>query len=131
MLKLCHKSIVKPLSIIFTNCKLRKTFPNLWKKANVAPIHKKGDNDLIKNYRPVSLLPISGKIFERLIFSSLFKYIDENELLNPNQSGFHPFDSCVNQLLSINHEIFSDFDCDPPKYTCAVFLYISKAGRVA
>ena len=41
MLKLCDKSIVKPLSIIFKNCKLRKTFPNLWKKANVVPIHKK------------------------------------------------------------------------------------------
>ena len=61
---------------------------------------------LIKNYRPVSLLPIFGKIFERLIFNSLFKHVDENELLNPNQSGFRPFDSCVNQLLSINHEIF-------------------------
>ena len=39
MLKLCDKSIVKPLSIIFKNCKFKKTFPNLWKKANVVPIH--------------------------------------------------------------------------------------------
>ena len=81
----------------------------------------------MKNYGPVSLLPIFGKIFERLIFNSLFKYIDENELLNANQSGFHPFDSCVNQLQSINHEIFSNFDCDPPKDICAVFLDISTA----
>ena len=92
MLKLCDKSIVKPLSIIFNNYKLKNTFPNLWKKAIVIPIHKKGEKDLIKNYRPVSLLPIFENIFERLIFNSLFKYIDENELLNPNQSGFHPFD---------------------------------------
>ena len=124
MLKLCDKSIVKPPPIIFKNCKLRKTFPDLWKKANVVPIHKKGEKDFIKNYRPVSLLPIFGKIFERLIFNSLFKYIDENELLNPNQSEFRPFDSCVNQLLSINHEIFSKFDCDPPKDISAVFLDI-------
>ena len=54
------------------------------------------------------------KKIERLIFNSLFKYIDENELLNPNQSGFHPFDSCVNQLLSTNRKIFSNFECDPP-----------------
>ena len=60
-------------------------------------------------------------------FNCLFEHIDENELLNPNQSGFHPFDSCVNQLLFINHEIFSNFDCDPPKDICAVFLDISKA----
>ena len=77
--------------------------------------------------RPVSLLPIFGKFFERLIFNSLFKCIDENEMVNPNQSGFRPFDSCVNQLLSINHEIFSNFDCDPPKDIRAVFLDISKA----
>ena len=75
MLKLCDKSIVKPLSIIFNNCKLKNTLPNLWKKANVVPIHKKGEKDLIKNYRLVSLLPIFGKIFERLIFNSLFKYM--------------------------------------------------------
>ena len=81
----------------------------------------------MKNYGPVSLLPIFGKIFERLIFNSLFKYIDENELLHPNQSGFRPFDSCVNQILSINHEIFSNFDCDSPKDIFAAFLDISKA----
>ena len=127
MLKLCDKNIVKSLSIIFKNCKLRKAFPTLWKKANVVPITKKGEKYLIKNYCPVSLLPILGNFFERLIFNSLFKYIDENELLNPNQSGFCPFDSCVNQLLSINHEVFSNFDCNPPKDICAVFSDISKA----
>ena len=72
-------------------------------------------------------MPIFGKIFERLIFNSLFKYIDENELLTPNQSGFRPLDCCVNQLPSINHQIFSNCDCDPPKDIRAVFLDISKA----
>ena len=47
-------------------------------------------------------------------------------MLNPNQSGFRPFDSCVNQILSINHTFFSNFDCDPPKDIRAVFLHISK-----
>ena len=83
--------------------------------------------DLIKNYRPVSLLPIFGNFFERLICNSLFKYIDENELLYSNQSGFRPFNSNVNQLLSINHDFFSNFDWDPPKDIHAVFLDISKA----
>ena len=53
--------------------------------------------------------------------------MDENELLNPDKSGFRPFDSCVNQLLSINHKICSNFDCDPPKDKRTVFLDISKA----
>ena len=139
MLKLCDKSKVKQLFIIFNNCKLKNTSPNLWKKSNVVPIHKKGEKYIIKNYRPVSLLQIFGKSFERLIFNflfkifgrlifnSVFKYIDENELLNPNQLDFRQFDSCVNQLQSINHECFSNFDCDPPKDIRAVFLDISKA----
>ena len=55
MLKQCDKRIVKPLSIIFKNCKLKKT--------NV-PIHKKGGKGLIKNYRSVSLLLIFRKIFK-------------------------------------------------------------------
>ena len=67
VLKLCDKIIIKPLSIIFKNCKLKKTFPNHWRKANAVPIHKKGKN-LLKNYRLVTLLPIFGKIFERLMF---------------------------------------------------------------
>ena len=50
-----------------------------------------------------SLLPIFGKFFERLIFNYLFNYIDENELLNPNYSGLHPFDFCV------NHELYFKF----------------------
>ena len=53
MLKLCDGSIVKPLDIIFNNCKFKKTFPSLWKKANVVPVHKKGEKDPIRNYRPV------------------------------------------------------------------------------
>ena len=69
MLKLCDKSIVKPPSIMFKNCKL-KIFPNLWKKANVVPIHQKGEKDVIKIFCPVSLYPIFGKLFERLIFNS-------------------------------------------------------------
>ena len=68
MSKLFAKNLVKPLSIIFKNCKFEKTFSNLWKKANFVPINRKGEKDIMKNYRPVSLLPIFGKFFEILIF---------------------------------------------------------------
>ena len=51
----------------------------------------------------------------------------EENLLNPNQSGFRPSDSCINQLLAITHEIFEAFDCNPSLEVRAVFLDISKA----
>ena len=79
------------------------------------------------NYRPVSLLPICGKIFERLIFNPVFEFLEENKLLSPNQSGFRPNDSCENQLLSIVHSIYADFDQSPSLEVRANFLDISKA----
>ena len=102
--KLCNKSII-PVIIIYKNCINSGIFPNIWKKSNVVPVHKKGDKQVVDNYRPVSLLPIFGKILERLIFNSLFEFLHENNLLNENQSGFRPSDSCEYQLLSIVHDI--------------------------
>ena len=68
-----------------------------------------------------------GKIFERIIFDNIYRYLDENKLLNTNQSEFRPKDSCVYQLIEITHNIFSSFDCNPTLETRAVFLDISKA----
>ena len=51
----------------------------------------------------------------------------EESLLNSNQSGFRPGESCINQLLAITHEIFEVFDCNPPLEVRSVFLDISKA----
>ena len=80
------------------------------KKKILFPFTKNGDKQNIKNYRPVSLLPICGKIFERLIFSEMFIYFSANKLISKNQSAFQPGDSCINQLLSITHEISTSLD---------------------
>ena len=68
MLLLCDDSVMLPLKIIFRNILFTSIYPDIWKLANVTPIFKKGDKQLIKNYRPVSLLPICGKLFEKIIF---------------------------------------------------------------
>ena len=125
MLKICGDSIYEPLEIIFRQALLTGVFPSEWKKGNIVPVHKKSDKQNIKNYRPVSLLPICGKIFERLIFNEMFKFFTSNNLISPNQSGFKPGDSCINQLLSITHEIYKSFD--DGLEVRGVFLDISKA----
>ena len=124
MIKLCSKSVVKPLSIIFKNCIDTGTFPDIWKRSNIIPVHKKGDKQIVDNYRPVSLLPIFGKILEKLLFNSIMDFLEENNLLNSNQSGFRSNDSCESQLLSIVHDIYSSFDCYP---SLEVRVDISKA----
>ena len=67
------------------------------------------------------------KIFEKIIFNSLFKYLEDNSLLNGNQSGFRPGDFCVHQLLSITHEIYKAFDTNPSLEVRGVFLDLLKA----
>ena len=110
MIKIWDQSIVKSLSITYQNCLNLGTFPDIWKKSNIVPVHKKGDKQIVNNYRPVSLLPVPGKILERLVFNSIFDFLDNNSLLSANQSGFRPSDSCESQLLSICYEIYVSFD---------------------
>ena len=127
MLKICDSSIIKPLSIIFNNSLNSGIFPTIWKKANVIPIHKKGDKMDIKNYRPISLLPLCGKLFEKVIYNILYNHYESNNILNANQSGFRSGDSCINQLINITHDVFQSFDSNPSLEVRGVFLDISKA----
>ena len=67
MIKLCAFSISKPLHILFKNSLENECFPSEWKKANIVLAYKKGDKQLINNYRPASLLPIHAKVFDKTI----------------------------------------------------------------
>ena len=66
MIKICGKSICKPLQLIFSQCIDTVSFPLERKKSNLVPVHKKDGKQCLKNYRPVSLLPVCGKILEKL-----------------------------------------------------------------
>ena len=83
ILKICGDSVCRPLNIIFKTCLRTGKFPLEWKKANIVPIHKKGDKQAVKSYRPVSLLPICGKIFERLVYNEMLNFFLENDLIYP------------------------------------------------
>ena len=85
-------------------------FPIRMDKSKCRNDSQKNDKQSVKNYRPVSLLPICSKVFERIIYNTMFTKFIENNLISENQVGFKPGDSCVNQLLAITHEIFSSFD---------------------
>ena len=110
-----------------SQCSPVANFPEDWKKANIILFTKKESKNCLKNYRPISLLPIFSKIFEKLIFNALFHFFVQNQLFTDCQSGFIPGVSCISQLLSITQEIHKSFDCNPPEYIRGVFLDISKA----
>ena len=83
----------------------------------------------MKKYRPVSLLLISGKVLEKIIFNLLFIHLDNNDLLNSNKS-IKPGDSCLHQLTLITHDIYKanpmKFDVNPSLEVTRVFLNFSK-----
>ena len=85
------------------------------------------DKLLIKKYQPVYSLPIYGKILEKLMFNSIFNFIDARNMLSVHQSRFRFGDSCVHQLISIVHDIYNAFDANPSLDKRGVFLDISKA----
>ena len=77
------------------------------------------------NYRPISLLPICSKLFEKVSYDNMYTFFRENDLISKNQSGFIPGDSTINQLLAITTEIVNAFE--NVDETRAVFLDISEA----
>ena len=68
MLLICDQTVVLPLTIIFRNILASSTYPDIWKLANIILVFKKEKKELVNNYRPISLLPIRGKLFEKNYF---------------------------------------------------------------
>ena len=75
----------------------------------------------------MSLLSIFGKIFERLIFSSLYQFLEEHKLFSIHHSAFFCDDSCINQLLFIVHTSYKAFDAYPTLDARGVFLDMFEA----
>ena len=88
MIELFGDNITFSLSIIFTNSINTGIFPSLWKSANVTPTHKKDSKQIVNNYRPISLLPVFSKIFERILFSKMHNYFTSNNLITKKSIRF-------------------------------------------
>ena len=127
MIKNCDKSLIEPLIILFQNSTKSSHYPDIWKTSNIIHVYQKNNKQLVINYRPISLLPVFGKNFEKIIFNKIYCFLFEEKLSNPDQSCFRPSESCINQLLAITHEIVEAFDCNPSLEVRSVFLDISKA----
>ena len=100
-------------------------FPTCWKQANVIPLYKKESMTNVNNYRPVSLLCVASKVFERIVFKYVFNHFKENFIINNFQSGFQSGRSTVTQLLELYHQFCKAVD--DKKEIRVVFLDIRKA----
>jgi len=88
ILKLSAPFIISPLTYICNKSLSSVVFPKRLKYAIIKPVYKEGDKLHTTNYRPISLLTSFSKIFEKLIYSTLYKHICTNNILVKEQYGF-------------------------------------------
>ena len=82
-------TIIAPELVKIFNLAIREgTYPDKLKIAKVIPIFKKGDQTSVNNYRPISILSIINKIFEKILYSRLIKFVDKSNILYKYQFGF-------------------------------------------
>ena len=125
ILKSTATSLAGPLANVFNISMQNQTFPDIWKLAHLCPVQKVENANTKNNFRPISLLSAISKVMERIVFSAMYEYFMENDLLISENSGFKKGDGTINQLLYIVHNIYKGLD--KRNDVCMVFLDISKA----
>ena len=125
VLKACS-DIISPLLTKFYNMFMQKAiFPIILKVAQVTPIYKKGDSQLLENYRPVSMLPIFGKLFEKIIYSRLYSFLMTKNIICGQQFGFRKHHSTSH---AINYSVNLILDgIQSQKHILGIFIDLSKA----
>ena len=104
------KEIIAPILTQIINIGYEiNQFPDSLKIASIKPIHKKNCQNDPSNYRPISLLPIISKVFERSAVDQLVKYL-ENNILSANQHAYRRFHSTVTSLAELTNKIYSSLD---------------------
>ena len=118
---------ISPILItLFNKCLKEGYFPDELKVAKVYPLFKnKGVINEISNYRPISMLSIFSKLFEKLIHQKIYEYLDENNIINDNQFGFRPSHSTTHALIGATENLYKSLDSN--LHTLGIFIDFSKA----
>ena len=101
-------ALATPLTIIINKAISSSSFPTRWKRARIVPVHKKNDYTQLKNYRPIAILSNFAKVFEQVIYKSIFNHIQP--YISPNQHGFLPGRSTITNLITITQFICEQLD---------------------
>ena len=125
LLKFLSPALLPSLTLIINQSLVTGLFPNKLKLAKVVPLFKKGDDKIVDNYRPLSLLPSISKLFEKIVFNQLFEYFTQNNLFHNNQYGFRQEHSTEHAALELADRVL--FDLDNKNASVAIFMDLSKA----
>ncbi|CAB4006755.1 Hypothetical predicted protein, partial [Paramuricea clavata] len=110
LLQVAGGAIVVPLTYIFNQSLKTGIFPDDWKIAKVTPIHKSEEKTLCGNYRPISVISIVPKVFEKVVHEQLMKYLEHHQIISKFQSGFRVNHSTETSLLHVTNSWLANMD---------------------
>ena len=125
LLKHLSQSIVAPLEIIFNKSIEEGTFPENMKQADIVPLYKSKDRQDCTNYRPISLLITLSKLLEKVMYSRVYRFLENTGQIFPSQYGFRISHSCENAISELISTIVKGRE--QGLYTVSLFLDLSKA----
>ena len=125
VLKKCATHISSHLSGFINTFIKSGTFPDILKVGKISPIFKKGDAQLFDNYRPISVIPIFGKIFEKVIYNRLYQFFQSNNAIFKNQFGFRKHHSTMHAINYSVEKIITDLE--KRNHVIGIFIDLSKA----
>ena len=125
LLKVLRPYISQYLEKLVNQSFLEGHFPSKLKSAKVIALLKKGNSELASNYRPISLLPLFSRVFERIIYNKLYTFLTANNIIYPLQFGFQK-DRAIDHVLIGMIEMIR-LTLDNKRFGCGVFIDLQKA----
>ena len=117
--------IAEPISNIINSSLITGTVPEQLKIAKICPIFKGGERDKFINYRPISVLPSFSKIFEKVVYNRIIKYIDSKQILTNCQYGFRKKHSTSMAIIDMYDKLSASLDRN--EHSVGIFVDLSKA----
>ena len=125
LLQLLRYIVSDPIFLLINDSFLAGQFPDKLKLAKTMPLYKKGSTLNTNNYRPISLLSIFSKIYEKIMYARLYQFLEKSDLFYSLQFGFRAKHSANHALISITETGKESIDNN--KFGCGVFLDLRKA----
>ena len=125
LLKKVLPSIVASLTLIFNKSLSEGIFLDCMKLAEITPLFKGGNKNMLTNYRPISLLPTISKLLENVMYSRTYNFLTKHDLLFKSQYVFRKKHSCEHAVTELIGKICKGLETN--KHTIAVFIDLSKA----
>ena len=125
LLKAINGNICNCITLVINQSLTTGIFPEKLKLAKVIPIHKKNDNTIFDNYRPISILPTISKVFERVIFEQINSYLNTHNLYYHSQYGFRQKHSTELAATELIDRVIQELD--KGNTPISIYLDLSKA----